>query len=138
MALKAAAEADAQLREKGVLTSRNRPTKEKTSEPLSFQEQINRSDAINQINAPGFAPQDFISNADKLQTNDPSGSSATDLFSYDNQQANKSSITATMEKLVQCELAHENLFANKELRQEKWVRRLYTMRQKRLNGDVMS
>ncbi|GAB6028246.1 hypothetical protein CHUAL_002433 [Chamberlinius hualienensis] len=143
MALKAAAEADAQLREKGILPNGRIcinsvkdtipvPTTSNGADNLTIQEQINRVQAIDLINAPGFAPQEFYS--DRQVSNHGS----TDHSNYDAQLTTKLLGNPVIEKLMQNELAHENLFADKEIRQEKWVRKLYTMRLKKLNGEAMS
>lgn len=154
MALKAAAEADAQLRQKGILPPGGKKpdlnSKDKLpsakAEERTVQEQFYRAQAIDSINAAGFEPQAFISDRSlpraKNATSHPDDHSAVIFGSNLESKAveNRVKLTpnAVLDQLMKDQLIHENLFADMAAKQERWVRKLYNMRQKRLNGEIMS
>lgn len=149
LALKAAAEADAQLREKGILPAGNE-TKEKavTAAPLlTVQEQISRAQAIDVINAPEFQPQEFKSKKSLPKgsslVNSPADDHSTAIFGSNMESKVIEDRIVTkpnviLDRLVRDQLVHENLFADATAKQERWVKKLYSMRQRRLNGEAMS
>lgn len=135
--MKAAANADAELREKGLLseTFQEKKSPEKPEEAsVSIVDQIKRAQIIDEINSSEFVQKEFISSSQWGKNKTEVNSSSTSVnvvvtvpgdvnFKVDD------SWKANPEKL-----AHPNLFDDPEVKMKKWVTKLAAIRQKKLNG----
>lgn len=144
-AIKAAANASAELREKGLLS-------DVTPLTTSISDQLKRSQAIDDINAQSFVQQEFISSR---QTNKTITPKSEDTFDKDSHMSaifglaapklglNANSADASIKKLESWKenpemLVHESLFVDQTGKQERWLKKLFMMRKKQItsNDDV--
>lgn len=148
MALKAAADADAQLREQGVLTGQFGGRKwepddvDKEQQPVrSFKEQLDRAKAIDEINAPGFDAKPFMTGTiltpsaeeekEKLEHHDAA------IFGTNPNVESRISDKLDLSDLDKDNIAHENFFIDPAIKEERWIKKLMNMRQRQLNGEAM-
>lgn len=129
MALKAAAAADEKIKEQ--LTGSSTATESK-----SHQEQLQFSNAIKDIESSSFVQSSFVSNrADKEKT----GSKKEEEFSFGTAAEFKPDMA--VKKILEVDdltkLAHSNLFVDPEVKMDQWVERLKSLRQKKLEGEVI-
>lgn len=129
MALKAAAAADEKIKEQ--LTGSAAGTGSKT-----HQEQLQFSNAIKDIESSSFIQSSFVSNrSDKEKT----GSKKEEEFSFGTAAEFKPDMA--VKKILEVDdlskLAHSNLFVDPEVKMDQWVERLKSLRQKKLEGEVI-
>jgi len=147
-ALEAAAHADAQLREQGVLAGSKGSTTasqaraklqhevetdRKPPASLSIGEQMSRAKTVLDMDAPGFQQQTFTSSRSTSGSKSKSSDSAFGTAGEFEQEDSKSSVQAALRKIPDG-LAHDNLYGDEKARQEKWVRKLLAMRQRKANS----
>lgn len=133
--MKAAANASAELSKKGLLP---KGSSNQTSTPPTMQEQLERARMIEDINAPSFSQQVFVSRAGKKD-----GGS---LKEVDNHTAAifgslETLVAANKEVVPLCNwrekpelLVHDNLMESSEAKLERWRKKLAAERRKRING----
>uniref|UniRef100_A0A147BTR6 Putative splicing factor sc35 n=1 Tax=Ixodes ricinus TaxID=34613 RepID=A0A147BTR6_IXORI len=133
--MKAAANANAELSKKGLLP---KGSSNQTSTPPTMQEQLERARMIEDINAPSFSQQVFVSRAGKKD-----GGS---LKEVDNHTAAifgslETLVAANKEVVPLCNwrekpelLVHDNLMESSEAKLERWRKKLAAERRKRING----
>ncbi|KAM7302120.1 hypothetical protein ISCGN_017637 [Ixodes scapularis] len=133
--MKAAANANAELSKKGLLP---KGASNQTSTPPTMQEQLERARMIEDINAPSFSQQVFVSRAGKKD-----GGS---LKEVDNHTAAifgslETLVAANKEVVPLCNwrekpelLVHDNLMESSEAKLERWRKKLAAERRKRING----
>lgn len=129
MALKAAAAADEKIKEQ--LTGSAAGTGGKT-----HQEQLQFSNAIKDIESSSFIQSSFVSNRyDKEKT----GSKKEEEFSFGTAAEFKPDMA--VKKILEVDdlskLAHSNLCVDPEVKMDQWVERLKSLRQKKLEGEVI-
>ncbi|CAN7941253.1 unnamed protein product [Ixodes hexagonus] len=134
--MKAAANANAELSKKGLLPKGSSGSQAST--PPTMQEQLERARMIEDINAPSFSQQAFVSRAGKKD-----GGTVKEV---DNHAAAifgslETLVAANKEVVPLCNwrenpelLVHENLMESSEAKLERWRKKLAADRRKRLNG----
>ncbi|XP_071453758.1 serine/Arginine-related protein 53-like [Hetaerina americana] len=140
-AKRAAQTADQLLRQQGVLlpspqlptSSYNTSAKPLASSNLS--RNINVSEhtdpgALDEINAPGFVQRTFVSNG-RVET---SSEQAADIISSVVANTLASKVDPSSEK---DSLIHPNLLVNSQVKMDKWVKKLFSLRQKAINGEPL-
>lgn len=156
LALKAAADADAALREQGILLGKGKAWNYEEEEEklastrlpqLSGIEQMDRAKALDAINAPGFQQASFRTGSKSVTP-----SQAGDKLSLGNHDAamfgvgtdpnipgiDGFGIAAPTNIVIDKDsIAHENLFVDSSIKEERWIRKLMFMRQRKLNGEAM-
>lgn len=136
--IKAAAIANAELREKGLLSEEAAQLRLATP---SMSEQLERAKIIDEINAPSFTQQSFTSRR-KDEKKDPSrdmDEHTAAIFGSLECLAN-----ATKEVVPLCNwrekpelLVHENLLESTESKLDRWRKKLSAERRKRINGVAL-
>ncbi|XP_037285343.2 uncharacterized protein LOC119178252 [Rhipicephalus microplus] len=147
--IKAAATANAELRERGLLpsgSSKEGAAGSGTSTPPSVLEQLQRARLIDDINAPSFSQQSFVSRREHGKKDSVSGTSKV----VDNHTA---AIFGSFESLVSAAkevvplsnwrekpelLIHPKLKEATEVKLERWRKKLAAERRKRINGTTTS
>lgn len=133
--MKAAANADAELREKGLLSeaAREKKSPEKPDE-VSVADQIKRAQIIDEINSSEFVQKEFISSSqwgeNKTEVN-PSSTSVNAVVTVPSDVNFKVDDSWKTNPEI---LAHPKLFEDPEAKMKKWVTKLAAIRQKKLNG----
>uniref|UniRef100_A0A2R5LE72 Putative transcriptional coactivator caper rrm superfamily protein n=1 Tax=Ornithodoros turicata TaxID=34597 RepID=A0A2R5LE72_9ACAR len=136
--IKAAANANAELREKGLLSED--AARAKLAAP-SVSEQIERAKIIDEINAPSFSQQAFVSRRkdEKKDSNKEVDEHTAAIFG-----SFESLVSATKEVVPLCNwrekpelLVHENLLESQEIKIERWCKKLAAERRKRVNGVAL-
>lgn len=148
--IKAAATANAELRERGFLsagTSGGQGAAAAGSSPgPTVLEQMERARLIEDINAPSFSQQAFVSRRDQANKKEASGASKE----VDNHAAaifgSFESLVAAAKEVVPLSnwrekpelLIHDSLREAAEVKMERWRKKLAAERRKRLNGATGS
>lgn len=147
--IKAAATANAELRERGLLpsgSSKEGAAGSGASTPPSVLEQLERARLIDDINAPSFSQQSFVSRREHGKKDSAAGISKV----VDNHAA---AIFGSFESLVSAAkevvplsnwrekpelLIHPKLKEATEVKLERWRKKLAAERRKRVNGTTTS
>lgn len=147
--IKAAATANAELRERGLLpsgSSKEGAAGSGASTPPSVLEQLERARLIDDINAPSFSQQSFVSRRDHVKKDSAASSSKI----VDNHAA---AIFGSFESLISAAkevvplsnwrekpelLIHPKLKEQTEVKLERWRKKLAAERRKRVNGTTTS
>lgn len=134
--IKAAANANAELREKGLLGEESVNVGAPT-----IAEQIERAKIIDEINAPSFSQQAFVSRKkdEKKDTSKEVDEHTAAIFG-----SLESLVLATKEVVPLCNwrekpelLVHENLMESLDAKIERWCKKLAAERRKRVNGATL-
>lgn len=125
MALKAAAAADEKIKEQTT----------GTKESKSHKEQLQFSNAVKEIESSSFVQSSFSSNrTDKDKT-----SSKEESFSFGTAAEFKPDMA--VKKILEVDdlskLAHSNLFVDPDVKMDQWIERLKSLRQRKLEGEVI-
>ncbi|KAK8760819.1 hypothetical protein V5799_027910 [Amblyomma americanum] len=140
--IKAAANANAELRERGLLPSGSSKEAAATSSSSpSVMEQMERARLIDDINAPSFSQQAFVSRRDHCKKDAASSSKEVDnhaaaIFgSFESLMAASKEVVPLSNWREKPELLiHESLKEAPEVKLERWRKKLAAERRKRLNG----
>lgn len=118
-AIWAAKTADQQLRSQGLIGA-----KRELSPTLMVLDAINRSNLLEEINSDGFAPRQFTSNSKR------------DDYPVVVDLASQPSVPTPVQ-VVQDPKAifHSSLLVDEPQRLERWVQKLYSIRQRAINGE---
>lgn len=161
-ALKAAANADAELREKGLLQNTITTTistattttitnnQNQKSNIASVADQIKRVHAIEEINSPNFTQHSFVSGhsttkSEKSDNNGDIHTAAMFGLSVYHPLSTEIPVSNTgMNKSMRDvwkndpeKLAHENLFEDLEVKTERWKKKLIALRRKKINTEQL-
>lgn len=139
--MQAAAIASAELREKGLL-SKGSPGG--TNTPPTVQEQMERAKMIEDINAPSFSQQAFVSKRKDEKKDGSAASKEMDPHSAAIFGSLESLVAASKDVVPLCNwrekpelLVHENLMENAEAKLDRWKKKLAAERRKRINGVAL-
>lgn len=136
--MRAAQSADQLLRQQGVLlpppqsTSSNSASK---GPPANSNRNILVSDhadpgALDEINAPGFVQHNFVSNGRVETLSEQAAGIISTVVTAT--LSNKNDSTSEKDSLF-----HPNLLVNSQVKMDKWVKKLFTLRQKAINGEPL-
>ncbi|XP_075058155.1 serine/Arginine-related protein 53 isoform X2 [Mixophyes fleayi] len=144
MVLQAAAKADEALRAKE--KNEEDAKKRKEEDQLLLVDQVKRVKEIEAIESDSFIPQMFRSSRDTKTSAESSetkheaailGTGTSDLFG-DEKEADIATIPTAIKYLDDNSIAHPNLYIEKAEAEEKWFRRLTSLRQERLMGSPVA
>ncbi|XP_046402543.1 serine/Arginine-related protein 53-like [Ischnura elegans] len=135
-AMRAAQTADQLLRQQGVLLPPPQAPTSTAASTKTINKNINVSEhtdpgALEEINAPEFVQRNFVSNG-RVET---SSEQAADIIS-----SVVSSTLSAKSDIYSAEkdsLFHPNLLVNSQVKMDKWVKKLFTLRQKAINGEPL-
>ncbi|KAG8228589.1 hypothetical protein J437_LFUL009294 [Ladona fulva] len=138
-AIRAAQSADQLLRQQGVLLPPPQSTNSNSAQSKTSQPSTNRvivvSDhndpaALDEINAPGFVQHNFVSNGRSETYSEQAAGIISTVVSAT--LASKNDSAADKDSLF-----HPNLLVNSQVKMDKWVKKLFTLRQKAINGEPL-
>ncbi|KAG1659948.1 Serine/Arginine-related protein 53 [Nymphon striatum] len=134
-ALKAAADADAQLRGIGALEPKNEPESELPAS-LSISSQISRANAIEEISSTEFRPRNFVSSRGAPKHEEESSGHETAIFGKAIVSTDiGSTLNTNVLILDENNLADEKLFLNVDKKKERWLKKLAEMRKSILSSN---
>lgn len=144
MVLQAAAKADEVLRAKE--KSEEDARKRKEEDQTLLLDQVKRVKEIEAIESDSFIPQAFKSSRDSKASTETSenkhesailGVGTVDLFGEE-KEADVSTMPTAIKYLDDNSIAHPNLYIEKAEAEEKWYKRLTSLRQERLMGSPVA
>ncbi|XP_072111559.1 serine/Arginine-related protein 53 isoform X3 [Mobula birostris] len=142
LVLQAAAKADEVLKAK---EKKEEDAKKKKEQETTIEEQVKRVKSIEAIESDFFVQQTFRSNRDVKKTQEPTeakheiavlSNRATDLNIEIKQEVDY--VPSAIKYQDDDSVAHPSLFIDKKEAEEKWFKRLITLRQEKLMGSPVS
>ncbi|KAI0240688.1 hypothetical protein LSAT2_008566 [Lamellibrachia satsuma] len=136
LALKAAAAADKQLKDQGLLAG-NVPHKTEAA-ILSLAEQQSRAQAINDIESDTFVPAMFKSTRGQSSSQTPDVNTSHDSAIFGLSSASKTTNIGAIVCMKMESIMHPNLYVSSEEKMERWKEKLGRMRKKIIEQGMMT